>query len=235
MALGRTPRDRRPLRGRVRARQCDLFDRDGEPPDQPRDLVQIARNRDPRRPARAGPGIRRRSSRECRWERSTAPASSDRSGCLASNHLMAKPGTRKTRRRMSRFGVRRGRRDRRSRRPIGSAHRFGRNGRQIAAAQPVFRPSPIPGAERPISSFASPEALLYAAASRTLWFRLFLGSSAVEHSTVNRMVAGSNPARGANTHFPGLRWSRPVAAIACPAARPPQAARKQNEQRRWLR
>jgi hypothetical protein len=28
-------------------------------------------------------------------------------------------------------------------------------------------------------------------------FRLFLGSSAVEHSTVNRMVAGSNPARGA--------------------------------------
>jgi hypothetical protein len=29
-------------------------------------------------------------------------------------------------------------------------------------------------------------------------FRLFLGSSAVEHSTVNRMVAGSNPARGAN-------------------------------------
>jgi hypothetical protein len=31
--------------------------------------------------------------------------------------------------------------------------------------------------------------------------RLFLGSSAVEHSTVNRMVAGSNPARGANS-FP---------------------------------
>jgi hypothetical protein len=30
-------------------------------------------------------------------------------------------------------------------------------------------------------------------------FRLFLGSSAVEHSTVNRMVAGSNPARGAKT------------------------------------
>src|SRR5205085_3472776 len=34
-------------------------------------------------------------------------------------------------------------------------------------------------------------------------FRLFLGSSAVEHSTVNRMVAGSNPARGASKfkHF----------------------------------
>jgi hypothetical protein len=33
-------------------------------------------------------------------------------------------------------------------------------------------------------------------------FRLFLGSSAVEHSTVNRMVAGSNPARGAIIKFP---------------------------------
>ncbi len=28
---------------------------------------------------------------------------------------------------------------------------------------------------------------------------IFLGSSAVEQSTVNRLVAGSNPARGANT------------------------------------
>ena len=42
------------------------------------------------------------------------------------------------------------------------------------------------------------KALLYAARARELLFRLFLGSSAVEHSTVNRMVAGSNPARGAN-------------------------------------
>ena len=41
------------------------------------------------------------------------------------------------------------------------------------------------------------EALLYAAPREPLRFRLFLGSSAVEHSTVNRMVAGSNPARGA--------------------------------------
>ena len=40
-------------------------------------------------------------------------------------------------------------------------------------------------------------ALLYAARREPLGFRLFLGSSAVEHSTVNRMVAGSNPARGA--------------------------------------
>src|SRR5882757_6983024 len=46
-------------------------------------------------------------------------------------------------------------------------------------------------------------ALLYAAA-RERRFRLFLGSSAVEHSTVNRMVAGSNPARGAI-----MKWSIP--------------------------
>jgi hypothetical protein len=39
-------------------------------------------------------------------------------------------------------------------------------------------------------------ALLYAARCEPC-FALFLGSSAVEHSTVNRMVAGSNPARGA--------------------------------------
>jgi hypothetical protein len=42
--------------------------------------------------------------------------------------------------------------------------------------------------------------LLYAA-RRELGFALFLGSSAVEHSTVNRMVAGSNPARGAKISF----------------------------------
>src|SRR5450755_2794317 len=42
--------------------------------------------------------------------------------------------------------------------------------------------------------------LCYTLARREpLRFRLFLGSSAVEHSTVNRMVAGSNPARGAKT------------------------------------
>jgi hypothetical protein len=43
-----------------------------------------------------------------------------------------------------------------------------------------------------------PEGLCYTLPAREPLFRLFLGSSAVEHSTVNRMVAGSNPARGAN-------------------------------------
>jgi hypothetical protein len=49
---------------------------------------------------------------------------------------------------------------------------------------------------RPISSFARPGGFVIRSPLRTL-FALFLGSSAVEHSTVNRMVAGSNPARGA--------------------------------------
>src|SRR5580692_381129 len=53
--------------------------------------------------------------------------------------------------------------------------------------------TPPAGLFRPLQG---PEALLYAAASEPS-VRLFLGSSAVEHSTVNRMVAGSNPARGA--------------------------------------
>ena len=39
--------------------------------------------------------------------------------------------------------------------------------------------------------------LCYTLPARDQMRRLFLGSSAVEHSTVNRMVAGSNPARGA--------------------------------------
>ena len=55
------------------------------------------------------------------------------------------------------------------------------------------------GAQRrhsPFPPLQGSEALLYAA-RREPCFALFLGSSAVEHSTVNRMVAGSNPARGA--------------------------------------
>src|ERR1700682_15209 len=44
--------------------------------------------------------------------------------------------------------------------------------------------------------------LCYTLARREpLRFRLFLGSSAVEHSTVNRMVAGSHPDRGATWLF----------------------------------
>ena len=38
--------------------------------------------------------------------------------------------------------------------------------------------------------------------------RTFPGSSAVEHSTVNRMVAGSNPARGASHGFYVFRHDR---------------------------
>jgi hypothetical protein len=62
-------------------------------------------------------------------------------------------------------------------------------------------------ANRIISSFARLGGFVIRSPLRTL-SALFLGSSAVEHSTVNRMVAGSNPARGAK-HFQryGLRHS----------------------------
>jgi hypothetical protein len=53
-------------------------------------------------------------------------------------------------------------------------------------------------------------ALLYAARCEPLGFRLFLGSSAVEHSTVNRMVAGSNPARGANRSYERHKLRRAI-------------------------
>lgn len=54
-----------------------------------------------------------------------------------------------------------------------------------------------------------PERLCYTLPARERLFRMFLGSSAVEHSTVNRMVAGSNPARGASNSIPKLAvvWS----------------------------
>jgi hypothetical protein len=65
-----------------------------------------------------------------------------------------------------------------------------------------FPPTPGLTLPRPISSFASPGGFVIRCPARTQ-FALFLGSSAVEHSTVNRMVAGSNPARGA-THFKHL-------------------------------
>src|SRR5439155_21158087 len=61
------------------------------------------------------------------------------------------------------------------------------------------RPLPCPldaVTERPFGPLQRRKPLLYAHAFAN-HVRLFLGSSAVEHSTVNRMVAGSNPARGA--------------------------------------
>src|SRR5690242_2876858 len=50
------------------------------------------------------------------------------------------------------------------------------------------------------------EHLLYGSRA-TPWFARFLGSSVVEHSTVNRMAAGSNPARGASSIVRGCSWS----------------------------
>src|SRR5689334_4104124 len=51
-------------------------------------------------------------------------------------------------------------------------------------------------AAKPNWSFATAKAFVIRRPSRTS-VRLFPDSSAVEHSTVNRMVAGSNPAPGA--------------------------------------
>src|SRR6185437_1205634 len=59
-----------------------------------------------------------------------------------------------------------------------------------------FSPRGSPRSRGPFRPLQGSGALLYAA-RREPGFALFLGSSAVEHSTVNRMVAGSNPARGA--------------------------------------
>jgi hypothetical protein len=56
-------------------------------------------------------------------------------------------------------------------------------------------------ADRVISVYASAERFVIRCPAREHLCRLFLGSSAVEHSTVNRMVAGSNPARGASRLF----------------------------------
>ena len=60
-----------------------------------------------------------------------------------------------------------------------------------------FRPSRAAAENPAIWSFATPEGFVIRCRLANDRFALFLGSSAVEHSTVNRMVAGSNPARGA--------------------------------------
>ena len=57
----------------------------------------------------------------------------------------------------------------------------------------------MPAAEAADFVLCKPEGFVIRCPLANDLFRLFLGSSAVEHSTVNRMVAGSNPARGANS------------------------------------
>ena len=71
-----------------------------------------------------------------------------------------------------------------------------------------FRPSFNPGAGTADLVLCKRARLCYTLRARERLFRLFLGSSAVEHSTVNRMVAGSNPARGASRGFYVLRYDR---------------------------
>src|SRR5581483_9125852 len=61
-----------------------------------------------------------------------------------------------------------------------------------------FRAMPE-GSERPYFFYARRIGFVIRWPAREHLHRLFLGSSAVEHPTVNRMVAGSNPARGASS------------------------------------
>jgi hypothetical protein len=76
-------------------------------------------------------------------------------------------------------------------------------GRPEMAGKPLTKGGfPVPAdawANQVISAYASAGRFVIRCPAREHLSRLFLGSSAVEHSTVNRMVAGSNPARGANS------------------------------------
>src|ERR1700689_2905865 len=64
-----------------------------------------------------------------------------------------------------------------------------------AAKAAVARQASPTGIPRVFAAFKAPPALLYACRTRDLLS--FPGSSVVEQPAVNRLVAGSNPARGA--------------------------------------
>src|SRR5262249_45663940 len=66
-----------------------------------------------------------------------------------------------------------------------------------AAAIPWLSASARDAAESRDLVLCKRKGLCYTLPPREQVCRSFLGSSAVEHPTVNRMVAGSNPARGA--------------------------------------
>src|SRR5215470_19581989 len=73
----------------------------------------------------------------------------------------------------------------------------GRRLKKSLAVQRVSAlPSPREGAGQ--LDLCNCKSLCYTLARSRTTVRLFPDSSAVEHSTVNRMVAGSNPAPGAN-------------------------------------
>src|SRR5258708_724647 len=54
-----------------------------------------------------------------------------------------------------------------------------------------------PSARDGLIPLCKPQGLCYTQPGAKHWFALFLGSSVVEQPAVNRLVAGSNPARGA--------------------------------------
>ena len=65
--------------------------------------------------------------------------------------------------------------------------------------------------DRSISALQASEALLYAARCEDC-FALFPGSSVVEQPAVNRLVAGSNPARGAKPPLVDCDLNQAIAA-----------------------
>jgi hypothetical protein len=186
------PAIRRPPRAASGSRY-DLFDRNREPPDQPRNLVQMLGILIP-------DGLREPNDAFVIAHRGYVVWDHRRHRPYASGQdvwhriTSSKSGTIKRRRRMSRFGD--------------ADERF-----DLAAACPIailLRPKRATnrcshvisapyrcGVRAGYFVLCKARRLCYTLPLANPWFRLFLGSSAVEHSTVNRMVAGSNPARGA--------------------------------------
>ena len=177
--------------------QYDLFDRNREPPDQPRNLVQMLGILIP-------DGLREPNDAFVIAHRGYVVWHHRRHRPYASGldvwHRItsSKPGTIKGRRRMSRFSGNWWRGSAAGLRvwPARSQFSDRRKGSKSLRRR-QFRSAIDAASARAISSFASLGGFVICCRLRTPWFRLFLGSSAVEHSTVNRMVAGSNPARGA--------------------------------------
>jgi hypothetical protein len=118
----------------------------------------------------------------------------------------SKSGTIKRRRRMSRFS------DADERSDLAAAYPIAillRPKRATNRCSHVISAPYRCGARAGYFVLCKPRRLCYTLPLANPWFRLFLGSSAVEHSTVNRMVAGSNPARGAKQikYLAGFRRS----------------------------
>jgi hypothetical protein len=182
------------------ARKSLLLDRHGEPGDQPRDFIQvlgIMRFNGLREPKQAfvvthGGNVAWDDRRNRAYQ----------VGCNGWHRI----SSHETRRDRAFWAIESNWRPDRSHlcmtqlRLSGSGHHLpeGRRRRQIVVPHGLSGPASSQRAACELV-LCKPERLCYTLPAREPLFRLFLGSSAVEHSTVNRMVAGSNPARGAKS------------------------------------